>query len=604
MGEEVIEIEKSSGLSLGQRLPRRSVLGLIATTVLAACGIETKKAAPQAAPEKEPAPTAPTETQSPFAVGRPTAPGQTLPPERPTSTVAPTNIPTKAAEVVTGAPTRVVEAPPPTRSPEPTLILEPKPEIFSGLTLSSEFLEKGPGRGGGGVSIDSGAQPETQSIPPIEYGNWAWRRELDPSKAIDKLKILVAQGAFGGVDGSSFHFLNLDPELRQGDIPLRLFRFTLDQLPGGVAELKLGDKLTLKKGTHVTVIGSFNDEQGVENTVITFTDDKDAAAKQGIPDHYLAVVPTLSSSGGGVSLEELARQDWELVFKREGVSTRIGFQKGDGKRAEWESNQITAELAAKLEETVRKDLEPQPTVPKEEILQIETLETTWNPEKKRWEYYDTQLLPGEYRKEGDDRVFVGWWNEQDKKFEVDPNLYVLRARWRGLYVPWTAEQAETEFEETVDPEAGKGKIPIAMDFLDGEIINGATRPGVGFFGFRRVAVGKIFYAPFRGKVEKGALQNVATNEFTVYHTLVGRLAMPVEFKSRDDYIAGDSVQAGEPLVKFSHLVIPKARILNPNTGDYQIGILIGPHPDTRAWDITFRANLLVDEKGRFVYIGK
>ena len=140
--------------------------------------------------------------------------------------------------------------------------------------------------------------------------------------------------------------------------------------------------------------------------------------------------------------------------------------------------------------------EPIPEIAKEEVLSIEGLSLRWNQEVKRWEYFDPQ-----------DNLLVGFWNQEQKKFELDPNLTVLRARWKGLYEKATEEQL-AQLDKPEKPE----KIPIPFDFAaceEGEIgiwySWGKDVPTAKMLMFKGIPIGTKIYAPFGGELEWGAV---------------------------------------------------------------------------------------------------
>jgi len=131
-----------------------------------------------------------------------------------------------------------------------------------------------------------------------------------------------------------------------------------------------------------------------------------------------------------------------------------------------------------------------PEIPKEEVMQIEGLETRWNPQTKRWEYFDPK-----------DGLVAGWWNSEQKRFELNSQLTVLRARWKGLYEKATKERLE-ELDKQEKPE----KIPIPLDFAacgEGEMVplfGGGVLIGYRL-GFRRIPIGTKIYSPLAGKLD-------------------------------------------------------------------------------------------------------
>jgi len=233
------------------------------------------------------------------------------------------------------------------------------------------------------------------------------------------------------------------------------------------------------------------------------------------------------------------------------------------------------------------EIGPEPEIPQETVMPIEGLETRWNDEAKRWEYIDSE-----------DNCLVGYWNKEEEKVELNPDLRVMRARWKGLFTSWTAQEAEAALLKSVDVENQQARIPLPLDFSQGEILRGKSLAYL--FCFRQIPEGTVLYAPFEGRIEKFASAGVGGKRANV--DLTGLLRLGISFVGWEDYLGGEAleVKAGTPLVRFSNRYIPKKAIISPNPGDYQAYIVIMKDPDTKPLDITFKNNLLTDEKGRVV----
>ncbi|MHA1332218.1 MAG: hypothetical protein ACTSR2_14210 [Candidatus Hodarchaeales archaeon] len=118
-----------------------------------------------------------------------------------------------------------------------------------------------------------------------------------------------------------------------------------------------------------------------------------------------------------------------------------------------------------------------------------------------------------------------------------------------------------------------------------------------------ILVGKTHPESVIYRIEEIASSGVGGKRVNIY--LTGLLSLRTSIVSWEDYLGGEAleVKAGTPLVRFSNRYIPKKAIISPNPGDYQVTFSIGSDSDSESWDITFKNNLLTDEKGRIVCIG-
>jgi len=231
---------------------------------------------------------------------------------------------------------------------------------------------------------------------------------------------------------------------------------------------------------------------------------------------------------------------------------------------------------------------PKPEVPKEEVLQIEGLDLIWNSEKKRWEYVDPQ-----------DGLMAGYWNNQEKRFELTADR--LRGEWQGLYVPGTLSETKAVFQKTWNHGQGEIKLPLPLEFKKGEIVE--DKGFVPLLCFRNIPSGTVIYAPFDGRIVRGASVLVATGEKDAIIDLIWQeedFCHTISFKSFEDYLGpkGGQVKAGTPLVRLSDKLQSP---LLPGWRRYQLILGSTDANDEKAFGLSL-ANLQRDEKGRFVYL--
>ena len=171
---------------------------------------------------------------------------------------------------------------------------------------------------------------------------------------------------------------------------------------------------------------------------------------------------------------------WEIEQKKDDQENAIFLLKGQQVNGEFKDLMV-ARYDKQKEQWVWEGI---PEIPKEEVMQIEGLETKWNPQTKRWEYYDSK-----------DGLVAGWWNSEQKRFELNSQLTVLRARWKGLY-------QKVEKDQKIE----EGKIPIPFDLGacgEGEIklfTYILAQQECRCLSLVGIPVGTKIYAPLEGKL--------------------------------------------------------------------------------------------------------
>ncbi|MCL5438543.1 MAG: hypothetical protein M1268_00965 [Patescibacteria group bacterium] len=520
-------------------------------------------------------------------------------PIQPSAIVEPSNTPTAESllktitpipqEISTSTPKPIETA---TSTSIPTPESTPIPEIvFNGTNITEKSLVNGLKNMGGGGEVPSieGEKATRQELSPVEYAKKAWPKEdfsgnfsEDPVKV---LEYLAAETSYVGADEETVNF-SVYPNLSENGDPLRTKRFKINEFPNGALELKLDpaneNSPILKKGTDIIEIARGKDEKGQLQTVIVFTD----YSEGGVPRHRFAMTPVEKQAGENspVSLEELEQMAGSTL-KVEGQDVVVDLKPKNGTQRKWKLNTIASSLFTKIKEKIIKQNAPEPSVAQQETLQIEGLKQVWNQEKQAWEYFDQK-----------DNLLVGSWNKDAKKFELDENLTVLRGEWKGLYVSETPQEAEKAFNESVDIQNQKARIPIPFKFTEGEIIKGKSLAD--FFAVHGVTLGKEFYAPFGGKVEKGAASGVGGDISIAY--LVGPITLKIYFKDNSDYLGGVETGTGSALMRFDDKFISRETLLFPNPGDYQTFLYFLDNPDSKGWNLSFKNNLLFDDQGRVV----
>jgi hypothetical protein len=311
-----------------EKMPRRSFLkGLAATAagaMLSACRVPEQQ---PTQPNHEPPKDLPKPTEAPFASG-PGSPG-----EAPTLSPSPEN----TAENITNLPSTVLSQ-----------------ELLLGLAI------------GGGTAEDEivSLTPE----PPVEttttFGDLLeftgknWNRELTPEDFKDPVvavKYLLSLGEHGGFEDTTYNPEQVYPMLEN----LRFFRCLLPEFPGNAGSISGGEEtyprdLVMRKGTAMTVVGSYTDEEGGKRAVVSFTEGFDRSRitqpKLSTQRMYFADIPETSSENSSISLEQLLSQLDNVSYE----DGKIKFSDTEDTQYAWEINKIDSDLLKQIQEDAGK----------------------------------------------------------------------------------------------------------------------------------------------------------------------------------------------------------------------------------------------------------
>jgi hypothetical protein len=230
-----------------------------------------------------------------------------------------------SGEEPTKAPSPTEKVPPtqtPVKTKEPTLILSPEPspapEIISiaGTTITADYLRNA-FAGIGGEEIVTNGQEEVSLVQfGQDYVSSSWGEEVDFAKLsedpISSLKYLISLGTYQGKEGVFTPGKQgeeiIFPQLKDLSLP----RLTLEKIPseGEQKEQEYPERvspqgLLLRPQTQMTVVGLLNQPKSAEEitvdkevaagelnfALVSFTDYL-RSSEEGVPRHYLAVLPT------------------------------------------------------------------------------------------------------------------------------------------------------------------------------------------------------------------------------------------------------------------------------------------------------------------------
>lgn len=231
---------------------------------------------------------------------------------------------------------------------------------------------------------------------------------------------------------------------------------------------------------------------------------------------------------------------------------------------------------------------PAPEVPIAEVLQLEGLSLVW--QNGQWEYVDI------------DGQSIAYWdseaNEGKGRIELVENIKRLDfEKHRGLFVPWTASQAEAAFAEAWNHGNGEIRLPMPFQPTQGEIVvKEDLHTGL---CLRNIPSGTILFAPFGGEVVRFGSEHNAG--FDLVWSREEDLALHVYFKSFEDFTGPQEgrVEAGTPLLRISEKRLTE--FAYNKYREYQ-AILSACEADwDEGFDISFE-NLLRDSQGRLVYL--
>ena len=223
---------------------------------------------------------------------------------RPAETTPPTKVPTQESSPI----------PEPTLTPEPTST--PEVVSISGIILTEEYLKNAFAGIGGEEVIANGQEKVSMVQFGQEYVSQSWGEEIDFTELsedpVASLRYLVSLGAYQGQEGVYSPGKQGEEVIFPQLATLSLARLALKSVPSEM-EPKEQDyreqisplNLTLRPQTQMTVIGLLNEPRpGVEVTVdkeapggepnyalVSFTDYL-RVSEEGVPRHYLALLPT------------------------------------------------------------------------------------------------------------------------------------------------------------------------------------------------------------------------------------------------------------------------------------------------------------------------
>ena len=507
--------KEPKGITRRQFLKGITALG--ASALLSSCGVEEEPVSPK-----------PTETLSP------------------TETTPPTKVPTQGSSPTSQS----------TLTPEST----PAPEItrITSLTITADYL-KNAFAGIGGEEVITNGQKEVSMVQfGQEYVSQSWGEEINftnlPQSPINSLKYLVSLGAYQGQEGVYSPGKQGEEVIFPQLATLSLARLALKSVPSEMEQKEQDYRewisplnLTLRPQTQMTVIGLLNEPRpGAEVTVdkeapggelnyalVAFTD-YFRTSEEGIPRHYLAVIPAHfpadPENKNALPLQNLLEangyqydsQSKEIaVVGQDNQKTILGLNQIEGEELTKDLRQATG-LA--FVDQMKGELIKNPLVPyyeempaiweiKEEadedgtislLLQgqdekgemVAVAKASYDQEKEVWGWEKIEPKPeisleeimaieglearwnGEINRweyfDPQDNCLVGYWNAEEKRFELTADE--LRGEWKGLYVDANDEAIE-EVKNALDQGTIKWLIDSAIMENGGRIKETVNKVG-------------------------------------------------------------------------------------------------------------------------------
>lgn len=169
----------------------------------------------------------------------------------------------------------------------------------------------------------------------------------------------------------------------------------------------------------------------------------------------------------------------QAVMAKYGDAVYVTFWRADGTQIEEARTKVC-------------DLPPEPTIPKEEILDLPGLERVWNSRNTRWEYVDV------------DNQIVAYWNAEQKRIEIIATI--LTEKHIGLFRPISLTEAQAAFEASWpkgDSPSTNAEIKIPLPFdprgikfkvAEYDLADNFVALGI------EVPEGTVFYCPLKGQI--------------------------------------------------------------------------------------------------------
>ncbi len=429
--------KEPKGITRRQFLRGITVLG--ASALLSSCGVK-----------EEPVSQKPTETL------------------RPAETTPPTKVPAQES-----SPT-----PQPALTPEST----PTPEItrIVGLTITADYL-KNAFAGAGGKEVVTNGQEEVSVVQfGQEYVSQSWGEEINFTKLAEdpvaSLKYLISLGAYQGQEGVYSPGKQGEEVIFPQLATLSLARLALKSVPSEM-EPKEQDyreqisplNLTLRPQTQMAIVGLLNEPRpGAEVTVdkeapggepnyalVAFTDYL-RASEEGIPRHYLAILPTHLSADPEnkniLSLQNLLEangyqydhQKKEIIFDNDHGQTALALNQIEGEEL---TKDLRQAVGLAFVDQIKGELIKNPVVP-----YPDQMPAVWDIEETRDEEGNVSLLLKSQDQEGRLQDFARAVYDQEKKawswekiFSPEellaqaPQVEGLRAVWQEDRIIYQAE---------------------------------------------------------------------------------------------------------------------------------------------------------------------
>ncbi len=534
----MVEEKEPKGITRRQFLKGITALG--ASALLSSCGVEEKPSGEE--PTKAPSPT---------------------------EKVPPTQTPVKTKE-----PTLI-----PSREPSPT------PEIISiaGTTITADYLSNA-FAGIGGEEIVANGQEEVSLVQFGQgYVSSSWGEEVDFAKLsedpISSLKYLISLGTYQGREGVFTPGKQgeeiIFPQLKDLSLP----RLILEKIPleGEQKEQEYPERvspqgLLLRPQTQMTVVGLLNQPKSEEEitvdkevaagelnfALVSFTDYL-RSSEEGVPRHYLAVLPTHlpadSDNKNALALKNLLEtngyqydseaNELTLVDPQTQEQTKVGLNRIEGEDLIKDLRKATG-LA--FVDRMNDKLIKNPVVP-----YPEEMPAVWEIRVQK--------------AEEDGSTFISLWGASslgEELTEVSQARYVQEEEawhwakeWRAIY-PFSAEIdhfAEVTLEEALamekaSREAGELKFFMPREFIasGGELWIDRTPNGyVGVDGFLPDGKEAIFPAMLSGRIIQAGKCNDNSN-CVVIETPEGiESAVGIPLTAQILVKNGDEVVPGQPL---------------------------------------------------------
>ena len=217
---------------------------------------------------------------------------QTEPP-LPTETLRPTDAPTP----------KPTDTSRPTAVPTPEATPTPEPRRISAITITQEYLKSAFAGIGGGEIVEGGKEEMSMTEFGQKYVSDAWGEKIDiknlPEDPIASLKYLVSLGSYRGEEGIFSPGKQGEELIFPQLADLSLARLTLEKVPTEAEQISQEYQkwvtplnFLLRSGTQMTVVGEFKtrEEAEINYVLVAFTDYL-RASEEGIPRHYLAIIP-------------------------------------------------------------------------------------------------------------------------------------------------------------------------------------------------------------------------------------------------------------------------------------------------------------------------